>query len=99
MVEWKDTSTHSKEDKEKIPNSYTWELYKLKLSIHRHIYYPKDQWLCSCYLLNIEKAELMNKDTEKAKQEALNIIKNKLLEYHYLNIAFNKEVKPNSSHD
>ena len=97
MVEWQDTSTHSKDDKKRVPNSYSWQLAKLKVTIHRHIHYPKDQWLCSCYLLNIEKVELMNKDTDKAKQEALNLIKNKLLEYHYLNIAFNKEVSADSS--
>jgi hypothetical protein len=42
-----------------------------RLSIHRHIHYPKDQWLFSCNLLGIDNAELKSKDLEEAKQEAI----------------------------
>lgn len=93
MINWEDTSTHSRNDKVREPNSYSWKLNKLKVSIHRHIHYPKDQWLCSCYLLNLDKVELMNKDTEKAQNEALNLVRNTLLEYSMLLKLFDSKFK------
>jgi hypothetical protein len=50
------------------------KLPSLEVIVHRHIDYPKDTWLCSCYAIKLERAPLESKDLEFAKTEALNLV-------------------------
>jgi hypothetical protein len=78
MLEWKDKSSYSRDDKERNPNHWITQLDKVDVSIHRHIHYDKDKWLTSSRYLQIEKLVLKNKDVEVAKNEALTIAKEEI---------------------
>jgi hypothetical protein len=81
MSKWSDTTSYSQSDKERIPAQFTLTLKSIRITVHRNIHYPKDQWLLSCHRLKIDNFELKNKDIEKAKDEALTEILNVV---HYM---------------
>jgi hypothetical protein len=75
---WKDVTSYSQRDKEKIPR--TLELRKLspfntRLVISRHIHYP-DTWLVSCKGTDIDNVDLHTDNVEEAKQKAIDCIMN-----------------------
>ena len=76
-MEWKDTSSYSKSDKERIPTSWCFYAGEIRISVHRHIYYDEDTWLLSCDPF-FNKYELPHKDIEKAKRTALDLVATKL---------------------
>ena len=73
-MEWKDTTSYSQSDKERIPRSWTIKSVELSITVHRHRDYDKDVWLLSCVNLHIDCKQLGNKDIELAKNEALNYV-------------------------
>lgn len=78
-LNWKDISTYSKKDRDKLPK--TWELKLEELNyrviVTRHIYY-KDTWLLNCRDIGIEHFDLKTDDIDEAKNKALKIIENHL---------------------
>ena len=67
--DWKDVSSYSQGDKERIPTVL--ELRRLspfntRLILHRHIYYP-NTWLVSCKGTYIDKVDLHTDNVEEAK--------------------------------
>ncbi|QWU14364.1 hypothetical protein SAMN04487895_101669 [Paenibacillus sophorae] len=80
MIEWKDKSSYSRNDKEKVPNCWLALLNGIDVKIHRHIYYPKDTWLMSSDFMQIKQQVLENTDDELARQEAIEKIKTKIEE-------------------
>lgn len=70
-MKWKDSY---RSYKDKTINESELKLSRFRFVIHRHIDYPKDVWLSSCYGLFTQR-ELKNKDLDKAKIEAVNIVK------------------------
>ncbi len=70
MSEWKDVSSFCQTDKERIPNCFESRFGKFRLVVHRHIHYPKDMWLASCYPNVFSQLELASKDIEGAKCQA-----------------------------
>ncbi|UCE64934.1 MAG: hypothetical protein JSU85_08590 [Candidatus Zixiibacteriota bacterium] len=59
------------------PEIVSSEIYlgMFRLNVHKHIDYPKNIWLASCYPDIFKCRELKNKDLEKAKPEAVEILK------------------------
>jgi hypothetical protein len=56
-VEWKDITTYSRNDKERIPEILEAKISDFNIRIHRHIYYPST-WLLSCHQLAIKNIDL-----------------------------------------
>ena len=50
------------------------KLKYLKISVHRHIDFEKDEWLCSCYQLQVINKLLKSKNIISAKNEAINYL-------------------------
>ncbi|MEE9366754.1 MAG: hypothetical protein V3W44_08715 [Dehalococcoidales bacterium] len=76
--EWKDTSSYSQGDTERIPKMWTLVLGSLRIIVHRHIHYDPDQWLLSCNELGFATCLLTEKDISKARNEALSYVKSRL---------------------
>lgn len=72
--EWKDTSSYGQGDKERIPTAWGLNADGIRISVHRHIHYPKDVWLLSCHNLGVSLQELKSKDIEGAKAEAIGFL-------------------------
>ena len=68
---WKDTSSYSKSDKERIPKCFEVEFGHFKLVVHRHIHYPQDVWLASCHPELFRHRELKSKDLAEAQCQAV----------------------------
>ena len=85
---WKDITTYSKSDKGKIPKVWENRIHGLRIVVHRHIWYEKDDWLLSCNELGIDNWKLNNKDRNKALKEAIEMItgklESKIKEYKYI---------------
>jgi len=76
MLEWKDTTSYSRGDKERIPRILEIKVEGLRIVVHRIIHYP--EWYVSCYDLNIEDRCLYVDDLYEAKIKAIDIILEKL---------------------
>ncbi len=57
-------------------------LKHLRVAVHHHIGYPPDHWLVSCYDLGIRCRDLMSKDLERAKLEALDVVETHIRQMH-----------------
>ena len=77
MNAWKDTSSHSRDDKMREPNSYTMQTDGLCIIVHRHRDYG-DSWVVSCYDLKFQDYYLDSISAETAKQKAIEVIRFKL---------------------
>lgn len=73
-MEWKDTTSYSQSDKERIPRSWTIKSKNITVTVHRHRHYDKDVWLLSCYPI-YDCDKLKNKDLKLAQNEALELVK------------------------
>jgi hypothetical protein len=71
---WKDASSYSKSDTDRSPNCWVAKAGNLRLTLHRHIHYPKDTWLLSCAPF-FDKRVLLSKDIVEAKSEALSLVR------------------------
>jgi hypothetical protein len=70
---WKDETSYTQGDKERIPRSWVRWDGLLRVTVHRHIHYPPDQWLLSCAPW-FDKRELESKDADAAKDEAVTLV-------------------------
>lgn len=75
---WSDSSSYSRDEKERIPKEWTLETGFLKICIHRHIHFDPKTWLLSCHELGISRFILGEIDTKQAQDKAIDIIKLKL---------------------
>ena len=77
-IEWIDGTTYSRDEKKKIPSVWKFIINGLIIiSVHKHIHYPKDQWLLTC-LPFFNKYELPQTDVEEAKSAAFHMVYTKL---------------------
>jgi uncharacterized protein YktB (UPF0637 family) len=53
---------------------WTLGLDNLKISVHRHLNFDKNEWVCSCYNLKVENRLLKSKNIDNAKIEAINYL-------------------------
>lgn len=75
---WKDTTTYSQTDTERIPTTYTLELNGLRITVTcGHVLY-KPQWVMHCFALFIDTKPLPNcASAEEAQTRAIKIVYNK----------------------
>lgn len=79
MSEWKDVTSHSQGDKERVPKTFEIRLGFIRVVVTRHIYFSPDVWTYRCDGLGDQtNFELQNRDLEGAKKEALERIKPRL---------------------
>ena len=78
MLQWKDISSYSRNDKERTPTVLELRVDGLRIVIHRIIHYP--EWYVSCYDLNIEDKCLYTEDLEEAKAIGIQTIIDKIEE-------------------
>lgn len=76
---WKDATSYSKNDSERIPRVWETMAGASKITVHRHIFY-KDTWLITCRNLGIEHRDLKTDDLKEAKTRAIEIVVDRALE-------------------
>ena len=77
-MEWKDITTYSKNDEERVPSVWNISIGGMRVCVHRHIGYAKDDWLLSTYFPGFfDRKLLQSKDIEKAKYEALMLVRDR----------------------
>ena len=79
-MKWKDTTSYSQGERAKgvPPSSWGTTVAWLRISIHRHIHYEKDQWLLSTRPGIFDLHLLDSKEVEDAQKEAIKVIRKKL---------------------
>lgn len=87
-TEWKDTSSYSRDDKERKP--FTWSLTlgdRLGIAVTcGHIHFP-GSWVMHCHWLAMEKIEIGPVHTmtlEQAQAEAISRVRTQIETYHAL---------------
>lgn len=81
MTTWKDTSSWCKSEVDRTPKTWTFESHGKRVVVTRHVGYGPDAWVMSCYDLGMNLVPLEAKDIEKAKVEALGIVRARALAY------------------
>lgn len=76
-MKWKDVSSYSKKDKERIPHTWELRIEGLRIVVTRHIYYPLT-WLLICRELGIDGINLHNDNVDEAKSAAIELILSEL---------------------
>ena len=80
---WKDGTTYSRNDKERVPTIFRTEIGGCNISIIvGHIYYP-NTWIMNCHELNIKEKTLQCVTAEEAAQWAVFHCKEKVQKLHY----------------
>ena len=74
MIEWKDVSSYSRGDEQKIPNDWQLITRSLRINVHRHKDYDSDMWLLSCYDVAKIQMPLRCKNINYAKKEAIELV-------------------------
>lgn len=71
---WKDCTSYSRDDKERVPTSYAAEHGTLRVVITcGHIYYP-GKWVLHCRALSIDTMQIPATDLSSAQSIALSIV-------------------------
>jgi len=70
LIAWKDVTSYSRGNKERIPSTLETEICGFSLFIHRHIHNP-GTWLLSCYGLNLTNVDLSTDDFNEAERNAV----------------------------
>jgi len=78
-MEWKDITTYSQSDAERIPDAWEIRIGLCRICVHRHVHYPPNIWLLTCEPFFYRK-ELPRKDIARAKTYAIALVMRKLLE-------------------
>lgn len=72
---WKDTSSYSQSDKERVPHEFTYQTKNLRIIVHRKLHLD-GLWFLSCYELGLQDRELEAVEAVKAKKEGLDYVRN-----------------------
>lgn len=74
---WKDVTTYSRDDKDRLPRVWHLDCGDMRVAVHKHIHYAPDAWLLTCSPF-FDKRELCAKDADDAKAEALALVREKV---------------------
>ena len=69
---WKDTTSYSQSDVERVPREWTLEVGSLQVIVHR--YHGCEGWFGSCYGMGVERTQLTSVDGEDAKLELVRLL-------------------------
>lgn len=70
LIAWKDVTSYSRGNKERIPRILEAEICGFTLTIHRHIHIP-GTWLLSCCRLDLDNVDLRTDDFAEAENKAI----------------------------
>lgn len=75
-AKWKDVSSYSQGDKERVPKSFNiaFQDPPLRITVTRYLGYPPDTWVMHCHDLNMSERELVNTDLVRAQDEAIRLV-------------------------
>jgi hypothetical protein len=74
MIEWKDTTSYSQSDRERIPRVLTCKIGKYDIILHR-IHGIPGTWYLSSRYLHIKEIDLSDDDINSCKIKAIEFIK------------------------
>ena len=78
---WKDSTSYSRDDKERVPTAWTTNTSELSITIVKaHIYYP-GQWVMHCFALSMDTIKMKIPDTattSQAQELAVKMVKDRL---------------------
>jgi hypothetical protein len=73
---WKDGTTYSRDDKERVPSILRCKIGTLEIIVHR--IHRLDGWYLTCRYLDIKDYTLSYKTLEDCQEQAVRIVKNTL---------------------
>jgi hypothetical protein len=76
---WKDTTSYSQSEKERLPGTFTIKDENLTITITNGHIYHKGEWIMHCHKLGITEHVLGVKTELSAKVEALKVVGAKIL--------------------
>lgn len=79
-MQWKDVTSYSRDDQERIPGSWEVRAGGLRIAVARHIHYPPDVWLLRTNWTTVDMIELHSRDLAGAQAMALDIVRTRLSE-------------------
>ena len=79
-MKWEIERSCSQSGKDRTPKCWVANAGIFKLTVHRHIHYPPTAWLLSCDDVQLKCRELSATDIDAAKQEAIEIVRKRLIE-------------------
>lgn len=83
-MEWKDITSYSQRDKDKIPRILECKLSNnISVIVHKHIYY-ENEWLLSCKFLGYNCIQLGTEDIKNAQTKAIVRVKDGLTKMNNL---------------
>lgn len=73
MNKFKDVSSFSQSDKERISYSFEYRTKNLRICVHRHIHYPDNVWLLSVHggVLHVDNLVLKESNIKDAQNEGI----------------------------
>lgn len=77
--EWKDETSYSRADTDRTPRTWVLESKLLRVTVHRHIYYP-GKWLLSCERVSVDTIPLESTEIDDAKREAVRVVYRRITE-------------------
>lgn len=77
-LEWRDTSSYSRDDKNKVPDCFTTDPGDLSITVLSGHIYHKGEWIMHCHALGFSEYVLGVKTFEEAAEKALLICKKKV---------------------
>ena len=82
-MKWKDITTYSQGDKERIPCWWKANLETIDLRVgNKHIYVEEDKWIMHCEKFGFDIHILESDNEEDAKKEAVELVKAKIREIY-----------------
>lgn len=77
-AEWKNASTFAQGTTDRTPRVWELPLGWVTAVVHRHVHYPTDAWLLTCEPLGFKGYVLLATDIDKAKAEAIGLVRSRL---------------------
>lgn len=74
-IEFKDTTSYSRDEKDRTPRTWQAHIGKFSITVTRHINYDPDVWIAMTSPDILDKKVLKSKDIEDAKKEAIDLFR------------------------
>lgn len=73
MIEWKDTTSYSQSNKQRIPSVLEFKIDNVDIIVHRYV--GCSGWFLSSHNLRIDKKSLIGEDVEACKIQAIGFVR------------------------
>ena len=78
-MNWKNTSSYSRNDKDRTPHTWSLEpISTLRIIVTRHVHFQPIDWVLQCEAVRLDNYLLRSKEIEDAKREAVAIVKDRV---------------------